>query len=948
MTLDIHFGYDEEGNAVSIPLFQTFFDATTGHGKTVGMKTMLWRFHQAHPDWKILIIDSKDIRDYADLKADIPICFVETTEPLDLKNLLEPMVGCYDPETEILTEDGWKNYTELMMQDRFCTLNPETNDIEFQFPERVFWFHYKGKMYRAKSRQVDLLVTPNHRLFVAKRRSLIPGQRGKFDFYTPKEIFGKHIFYKKNGVWNCSQMATFALPEVARSPSAYRMSGSYPINRQIPLDDWLKIFGFWLAEGSASKIRVFHPRKHYYYWKYLVSWANKKNPQLLLEITGLLRKAGFSVQQNGYNIFVQSKQLWAYLKQFGKAWEKFIPKEIKALGPAHLRVLLEYYAKGDGHFRDSGLLHACWTTSPRLRDDLQEIALKIGYSATYSKSNEKGDVLTINGKTVTARHDCWVISFNYKQNLPRFYAKRARREGYNLIEEWQDYDGSVWCVTVPNGLVYVRRNGTPVWSGNSSMMYYLDQIIEESVYDTLGEMQQSINKKIVGAESGQIKIPAKTLGKLRVINHLLKKLVTLVDRPEITSELELHPGFNVMPVALPGVPGRLKRAFQSLIVRSVCLKLTEPEFTKVLVVLDEIHKWCPQRWASICKQPIGEGVAEGRGKEVFYWMADQALAKVDKEPLKPVKVWIVGQQMSRHEVKYAMETVNDMTELTVDKKDIKKLAVGFFVVVDGVRHTVTKAYLQPYGVSDELAMAIATGKRDPLEAEPLIHGFNFHVKKEEDDLVYKEKYEEEKRLREETEKEFARQVERLSDLKANEKIKDLETRILKLGEGNKILVDEVEQLRLENKDLESFKQVGEDADNLREAFLKFLRLDAVAKAPGFEPGPSEVNVKAEQPTLTVETLREPLTLVQGDLLGRIAIVYAEGQLPQDKWFTVTDVTQAFIKHGWKKDPRTSVKLDQLCEWGYFEKHFAGRRPEYRLKMKPEEAREKGLLKVEEK
>jgi len=573
MTLDIHFGYDEEGNAVSIPLFQTFFDATTGHGKTVGMKTMLWRFHQAHPDWKILIIDSKDIRDYADLKADIPICFVETTEPLDLKNLLEPMVG-------------------------------------------------------------------------------------------------------------------------------------------------------------------------------------------------------------------------------------------------------------------------------------------------------------------------------------------------------------------------------------SNMMYYLDQIIEESVYDTLGEMQQSINKKIVGAESGQIKIPAKTLGKLRVINHLLKKLVTLVDRPEITSELELHPGFNVMPVALPGIPGRLKRAFQSLVVRSVCLKLTEPEFTKVLVVLDEIHKWCPQRWASICKQPIGEGVAEGRGKEVFYWMADQALAKVDKEPLKPVKVWIVGQQMSRHEVKYAMETVNDMTELTVNKKDIKKLAVGFFVVVDGVRHTVTKAYLQPYGVSDELATAIATGKRDPLEAEPLIHGFNFHVKKEEDDLVYKEKYEEEKRLREETEKEFARQVERLSDLKANEKIKDLETRILKLGEGNKILVDEVEQLNFEVKDLRRFKQRGEDADNLREAIMKIVWPDGVPKAPRIGTGPSEINVKAEQPTLTVETLRKPLELSQEDLLGRIAIVYAEGLLP-DKTFSLRQLNMIMEQRFGRKEayPNFGKPLTQFVAWGYFEKVKAGNRWDCRVKMSPGTAREKGLLKV---
>ena len=29
------------------------------------------------------------------------------------------------------------------------------------------------------------------------------------------------------------------------------------------------------------------------------------------------------------------------------------------------------------------------------------------------------------------------------------------------------YSGKVYCVTVPSGVIYVRRNGIPVWSGNS-------------------------------------------------------------------------------------------------------------------------------------------------------------------------------------------------------------------------------------------------------------------------------------------------------------------------------------------------------------------------------------------------------------------------------------------------------------------------------------------------
>jgi hypothetical protein len=34
----------------------------------------------------------------------------------------------------------------------------------------------------------------------------------------------------------------------------------------------------------------------------------------------------------------------------------------------------------------------------------------------------------------------------------------------------------------------------------------------------------------------------------------------------------------------------------------------------------------------------------------------------------------------------------------------------------------------------------------------------------------------------------------------------------------------------------------------------------------------------------------------------------------------------------------------MCSWGFFEKHYAGKRPEYKLRVKPEEAKAKGLLK----
>ncbi len=308
----------------------------------------------------------------------------------------------------------------------------------------------------------------------------------------------------------------------------------------------------------------------------------------------------------------------------------------------------------------------------------------------------------------------------------------------------------------------------------AKMMYYFDKIIEEAIFDTLAEIQGNIERKITQADNGKLKIHGRELGKLRVLNHLLKKLVNLVERPEITDKLELRDGFNVMPVSLPKVPTNLKRAFQQLIVRSVLRKLMLVEYEKVLLVLDEVHKWSPQRYSSIVKQPLSELISEGRSKDVFVWMADQALTKVDKEPLKNVKIWVVGQQLQEHEVEDAITAVSDIADLKVDKRDIKRLRIGNWIIVDGMHRTVEHVYLQPYNVPDSVATEIVKGA-NPETAESFIFKFESKLRESlgDEDLVYKEKYEEEHRIRKEFEKrlgEYSKDIKKLQEEK--EKIQE--------------------------------------------------------------------------------------------------------------------------------------------------------------------------------
>ncbi|MBO3753428.1 MAG: hypothetical protein FGF53_00880 [Candidatus Brockarchaeota archaeon] len=370
---------------------------------------------------------------------------------------LETGLSCYDEEAEVLTEDGWKKFPEIRPSNKIYTLNPETGEIELQYPRGIFSYMYEGKMYRLKTRRVDLLVTPNHNLFIAT-----------CDFRNPKpfflkqarEVFGKSKRFKKDGKWNGKKEEYFILPSVeVRHGNRYYSGLRREPEKKIPMKDWLKFFGFWLAEGWTTKGKDGD-------YNVCISCNNEK---LISQMKRLLRSFGYRpfYSRKTHVLRVKSYQLFTYLKQFGKCHEKFVPKDVKSLSKDLLTILLNYYLKGDGHVygrTNKGL--SATTTSIRLRDDLQEIALKAGMSAYFKFDKKKGTPLRdpSSGKIYRQNHDSWTVYF-IRKNTYTVIPSSIKKNNY--VEKWVDFKGRVYCVSVPNRVIYVRRNGIPVWCGNS-------------------------------------------------------------------------------------------------------------------------------------------------------------------------------------------------------------------------------------------------------------------------------------------------------------------------------------------------------------------------------------------------------------------------------------------------------------------------------------------------
>jgi len=74
-------------------------------------------------------------------------------------------VYCYDNETKIMTDDGWKLFSELGGGDRVKVLDPETGEIGWEVPIEGQEFDYEGKMYKIKTKKGYLTVSPEHNVY---------------------------------------------------------------------------------------------------------------------------------------------------------------------------------------------------------------------------------------------------------------------------------------------------------------------------------------------------------------------------------------------------------------------------------------------------------------------------------------------------------------------------------------------------------------------------------------------------------------------------------------------------------------------------------------------------------------------------------------------------------------------------------------------------------------
>ena len=401
---------------------------------------------------KALELDHMDIFEHGLLTFDLQQVSRACTHQLVRHRLASFSQQCYDVETEILTEHGWVHYDQLGREMRVATLNPDTFEIEYQHPSSIYVYLYDGPMHYFTSKQVDLCVTPNHKLFVKvygrKRWELL-------DALDVASIAHGHIEFKKNGIWRGGRNESYLTIPGAHIIKQYASGKSFSQRADIEIRyrDFMQFLGYFLSEGCALE----SPSPGGW-TRYIVEFSQRRGA-VADDIESCLRRLPFHAYRSvdKYNCFrwrIEDKSLTKFLKPLGKAHEKFIPRWILERNEKDLHTLFQALIAGDGSIdRKSGWTRY-YTTSSRLADDVQELAFKLGYSANIScvKLRDRPNRKPWYGVSIIKGRSTPLVRFDGSTSS---------------MHTVSSYRGAVWCVEVPNHIVYVRRKGKPVWSGNS-------------------------------------------------------------------------------------------------------------------------------------------------------------------------------------------------------------------------------------------------------------------------------------------------------------------------------------------------------------------------------------------------------------------------------------------------------------------------------------------------
>jgi thymidylate synthase (FAD) len=396
------------------------------------------------PDGSIPVLDHGFVRLDASMADDLSVVnsarvsFGRRKEEMDdsdrglIRFLMRDRHGCYDDATDVLTRDGWKPWPLVTGEELFATRSVDGR-LEYQPALRLVRKEHRGHMIGFKGMSVDLLVTPDHRVLAEQITTREARRDPTFSLRPAHAVLWRPHRHVATASWGGPQGAWLVLG-----------------GEKTPAAPFLRLVGFFIGDGHLSKSN------------HLSFNLRKAREIRFLERTA--HEAGLELKRWGdrYAVPVSPEMRAVFAACYDSLREKVLPRGVLEFAPALLEQLYLGLLESDGtRFPRPGKAerHSYSTTSRKLADAVQELALKLGRSASVRPH------LTSEGDGHFGRKPRWRVTiYSSRNSRPALCRTREQAEHHMGVDE---YNGLIHCVEVPNSTLYVRRNGYAVWCGNT-------------------------------------------------------------------------------------------------------------------------------------------------------------------------------------------------------------------------------------------------------------------------------------------------------------------------------------------------------------------------------------------------------------------------------------------------------------------------------------------------
>jgi hypothetical protein len=359
-----------------------------------------------------------------------------------------------------------------------------------------------------------------------------------------------------------------------------------------------------------------------------------------------------------------------------------------------------------------------------------------------------------------------------------------------------------------------------------------------------------------------------------------------------SEQLELQEGVNVMDLS------GMRLETQHLVIAST-IEYAFSYLDHVVVIIPEAWETIPQgkmtpvKW--VAQQFIRKGAAIGN----YLWLDSQDIGGIDKTPLRQCDNWLMGRMKEAHEVERILKQLLGMK---VPAEEIQTLALGHFYAAIG--NDVKKVYVLPVGVPEDVGAKVARGELTPEYVRDQYLKPVSRVLGEQDEMVWKERYEQlEKEVESKVQEASRKALEKVEEIKKQWNIDEYQQTIIKLK-------DEKATLETELKKLEPLKA-------FQEAFIKAFGIPA--GPPGFEPAPtvpSEVDLQTVTTVVDVPAAVKRVTITEDTVKGKVFALAKKGFF--DGWKTAAEVHKQLIDDAnYCTSAAVNEALNQLVKDGLF-------------------------------